>query len=138
MSRARVVIVAFAVVGTLVSAYLTWLHYSGSLALCLGVGGCEAVQASRYSTIGPVPVALVGLVGFAGILTAAMVYALGRGAALTALFALSLGATVYVAYLTYVEIFVLGAVCPWCVSVAVCAMAVLLLAVREIVIGPAD
>ncbi len=123
-----------AAIGTLVSAYLTWVHYSGNLALCIGVGGCEAVQTSRFSMIGAIPIALVGLGGFVAILAVALLR-LRDGApawADTALFGLSVAATIYVAYLTYVELFVLGAVCPWCVTVAVCAALVLALVSLEL------
>ena len=136
MSVSRLLAVAFAAVGTLVSAYLTWVHYSGSLALCIGVGGCEAVQTSRYSSLGPIPVALVGLLGFAAILAVAVAHARGAAWSLTPLFALSLAATLYVAYLTYIEVFVLGAICPWCVAVAVCSVAVFALALRDLLTQP--
>jgi uncharacterized membrane protein len=132
VSVSRLLALALAAAGTLVSAYLTWVHYSGSLALCIGVGGCEAVQTSRYSTIGPIPVALVGLAGFVAILAAAIAHARGAAWSLTPLFALSLAATLYVAYLTYVEVFVLGAICPWCVAVAVCSVGVFALALRDL------
>ncbi len=132
----RIGVVVLAAIGTLVSAYLTWVHYSGSLALCVGVGGCEAVQTSRFSMLGPVPVALIGLVGMAAILGVAVVRlrsdAPWTG---TALFGLSLAATGYVAYLTYVELFVLGAVCPWCVSVAVVSVAIFALTAWELLAG---
>ncbi|MHB8631543.1 MAG: vitamin K epoxide reductase family protein [Candidatus Limnocylindria bacterium] len=130
----RVATVALAALGTAVSAYLTWVHYSGSLALCAGAGGCETVQASRYSMAGPVPVAVIGLVGLATI-TAVSAWRLDRAApvwALTALFGLSLAATLYVAYLTYVELFVIRAVCPWCASVAMATVAVLVLTLSEL------
>ena len=58
----RVATAVLAAIGTPIAGYLTWVHYSGSLALCVGAGGCEAVQASRYSMVGPVPVAVLGLV----------------------------------------------------------------------------
>jgi len=132
----RLLVIAFAALGTLVSAYLTWVHYSGSLALCIGVGGCEAVQTSRYSSLGPVPVALVGLAGFVAILGVAIAHARGADWSLTPLFALSLAATLYVAYLTYVEVFVLGAICPWCVAVAVCSVGVFALALRDLLTQP--
>lgn len=126
MTRAAAVVVAG--IGALVSAYLTWVHYSGDLALCIGVGGCEAVQTSRFSVVGTVPVALIGLAGFVAILAVALARLRHDAAwADTALFGLSLAATLYVAYLTYIELFVLGAVCPWCVAVALCAAIVLAL-----------
>ena len=136
MSVSRLLALAFAFVGTLVSAYLTWVHYSGNLALCIGVGGCEAVQTSRFSMLGPVPVALVGLAGFVAILAIAIPHARGAAWSLTPLFGLSLAATLYVAYLTYVEVFMLGAICPWCVAVAVCSVGVFALALRELLTPP--
>lgn len=123
----------FAAVGTAVSAYLVWIHYSGSLALCIGVGGCEAVQTSRYAMVGDLPVATIGLGGFVAILAVAVARSVSDHPWLDlALFGLSLAATAYVGYLTYVEVFVLGAICPWCVTVAVCAVAVFVLAARDL------
>jgi uncharacterized membrane protein len=120
--------------GAVISAYLTWVHYSGNLALCIGVGGCEAVQGSRFAVAGDVPVALIGLGGFALILALAVLRLLRQPPvwADTAIFALSTAATLYVAYLTYIELFVLGAVCPWCVAVAVCSVLVLALVSVEL------
>ena len=132
MRPSHIAIVALASAGTLVSAYLTWVHYSGSLALCIGVGGCEAVQTSRFSMVGPVPVALIGLAGFAVMLVAAIDLARGADRWLVVLFGSSLAACLYTGYLTYLELFVLGAICPWCVSVAVCAVLIFALAAREV------
>lgn len=123
-----------AAIGALISAYLTWVHYSGNLALCIGVGGCETVQSSRFAVAGGVPVALIGLAGFTLILALAVLRlrATSPAWAETAIFALSVAATLYVAYLSYVELFVLGAVCPWCVAVALCAALVLTLVSVEL------
>ena len=127
----------FALLGTAISAYLTWVHYSGSLALCIGVGGCEAVQTSRYAMVGELPVAAIGLGGFVAILAVALArVALDHAWLDLALFGLSLAASLYVAYLTYIEIFVLGAICPWCVTAAVCAVAVFVLAARDLLSPP--
>lgn len=131
MRRAVAVISA---IGAVVSAYLTWVHYSGNLALCIGVGGCESVQGSRYAIAGGVPVALIGLGGFALIFALAVLRLRETRPmwADTAIFALSVAATIYVSYLTYIELFVIGAVCPWCVAVAVCAVLVLALVSVEL------
>lgn len=126
MKRAAAIVAA---IGALVSLYLTWVHYSGDLALCIGVGGCEAVQTSRFAVVGGIPVALVGLTGFVAMFVLALIR-LREGAPVwadTALFGLSVAGALYVGYLTYIELFVLGAVCPWCVAVAVCAALVLAL-----------
>jgi uncharacterized membrane protein len=130
---ARTAAVALALVGTAVSAYLTWLHYSGSLALCLGIGGCEIVQTSRYAMVGDVPVALVGLAGSVAMLAFAVARLGSAEPRLDLiLFGLALAGTGYVAYLTYVELFVLEAVCPWCVIVALCTVGIFALVARDV------
>ena len=130
---ARHVAAFFAAVGTGVSAYLTWVHYSGSLALCVGAGGCEVVQASRYAMVGVLPVAAIGLGGFSAILGVALARLQWDHPWLDlSMFGLSLAATLYVTYLTYIELFVLGAICPWCATAAACAVAVFVLAARDL------
>ena len=47
-------------VGMLVSAYLTWVHWGGSKALCSGIGDCETVNNSAYAVVAGIPVALLG------------------------------------------------------------------------------
>jgi uncharacterized membrane protein len=130
----RAATVAVAAAGAAVSAYLTWVHYSGELALCIGVGGCETVQASRYSMVGAVPVAVIGLVGLAAIaaLAAWRLRPDPPAWTLTALFGSSLAATLYVGYLTYLELFVIRAICPWCASVAIATVLAFVLTVREL------
>jgi uncharacterized membrane protein len=126
---------ALAALGLGVSAYLTWVHYSGNLALCAGSGGCEAVQASRYSELGGVPVALLGLGLYVGLLALGAWRAVARDApplVPLALFGLALAGTLYSAYLTYLELFVIHAVCPWCVSSALLVTAIWLLSIGEV------
>lgn len=130
MTRARLALVGVAGGGAVLSAYLTWIHWSGQLALCLGAGGCEAVQASRFATVGPLPVAAIGLAGFMALLSAAVLWTAEREWIGSVAFSLALGATLYVGYLSYVEVFVIGAICPWCVAVALCALASLVLVVQ--------
>jgi uncharacterized membrane protein len=106
-----------------VSAYLTYSHYVDEPTICAGIGSCETVQTSEYSEVAGVPVALMGL----GYFVAIAVLALARLADIPAAldwgtpvaFTMALAGTAFVSYLTYVELFVINAVCPWCVSVAV-------------------
>jgi uncharacterized membrane protein len=84
--------------------------------------------------VGDIPVALVGLGGYVAILAVAAARVWRPSPSLDlALFALSLAATAYVAYLSYVEVFVIGAICPWCVSVAICSVVIFALVARELV-----
>ena len=57
--RQRAAIV-LALVGSILAGYLTWVHYDASALVC-GLGNCHTVQASEFATIGPFPVALLGL-----------------------------------------------------------------------------
>lgn len=108
----RCVAVAVALLGIALSAYLLYVRESGSRLACL-TGGCETVQASSYSEVLGVPVALLGLLGYAGM--AALALARGELARL-AQAALALAALGFAVYLFYVQLFVLHAVCAWCVG----------------------
>ena len=84
--------------------------------MCVGGGGgCETVQASRYATVAGVPVAVLGIAGYASLLVSAVM----RGEAGVYLgFMISLVGTLFSAYLTYLEVFVIHAICQWCVASA--------------------
>ena len=130
----RLTALALALVGTAISAYLTWVHYSGQLALCLGAGGCETVQASQYAELGGFPVATIGLAAFVAV-TALTVLRLRADPAvwtLTGLFGLTLAGTLFAMYLTSLELFVIGAICPWCVAVDSAMVALFVIALIEL------
>jgi uncharacterized membrane protein len=127
---------ALAVLGTAIAGYLTWVHYSGRLALCTGAGGCETVQASRYAVVAGVPVALLGLLAYLGLLLVTG-WRVRAGLAtpngvMLALFGLALAGVLYSAYLTYLELFVIHAICPWCASSAAIMAAIFVLACWEL------
>jgi uncharacterized membrane protein len=112
--------------GLAIAAYLTYVHYRGLHPLCFAHGGCEQVQTSSYAKLAGVPVATIGLVGYAAILAAL----LARGeAALFAVVALTVGGWAFSAYLTYRELFTIHAICQWCVGSAVIMTALATLAV---------
>ncbi len=125
---------ALALVGAAISAYLTWVHYSGQLALCLGVGGCETVQSSRYAEIAGLPVATVGLCAFAAVTALAALRLRADAAAwtLTGLFGITLAGSMFAGYLTYLELFVIHAVCPWCVVVDSAMVALFVITLLEL------
>jgi len=114
--RLDVAIGVVALVGLGIAAYLTYVHYAGLHPLCLASGGCEKVQSSHWSKLGGIPVATIGLVGYAAIL--ALLFVPGEaglaGCALVAL--VGFGFSVY---LTWVELFRIHAICQWCVASAV-------------------
>ena len=133
-AKPRVVLLALAVLGGLISAYLTWTHFAGLTPVCTGSGeGCETVQSSRYASILGIPVALLGLVAYGGLVFSAILW---REAGVYLGFLISLVGTLFSAYLTYLEIFVIGALCQWCLaSAAIMPLALICtaLAVRTLV-----
>lgn len=116
-AKLRAAAAALCVAGIGVAGYLTWIHYADLDTLCVGGGGgCERVQSSDYAELAGVPVSLLGLIGYVTI-GAALIVGGERGRLAAAFLALvGFGFSVY---LTYVELFVLEAVCQWCVASAV-------------------
>ena len=102
-----------ALAGVAVAGYLTWAHYSGGSVVCVSGGGCETVQESKYAEIAGVPVALLGLVAYTAILGLVVWDSpWGRLGAAT----LALVGLLFSAYLLVLQLFVIDAVCVWCVA----------------------
>lgn len=119
-----------AVIGVGVAGYLTYIHYNMSVLICTPGGGCDTVQNSRYAAIGAVPVAVLGLLMYLGLLALGFVRRTQRDLyepASMAAFAIALGGVAYAAYLTYLEIYVIHAICEWCVSSAIITFLIMLL-----------
>jgi uncharacterized membrane protein len=122
--------------GLFISAYL-YLYKIGRIGtLACGTGGCETVQASQWSRIAGVEVALIGVVGYAALLLvslAALQPALvGRRWPAALLAMLAAAGFAFTAYLTYLELFVIHAVCRWCMGSAAIIMAILAAALLEL------
>jgi uncharacterized membrane protein len=114
--RLLIAIAVLSLIGICVAGYLTYTHYEGLNVVCLSSGGCETVQKSVYSKLAGVPVAVLGLAGYSGILfSLAIRNELGRVAG----FGIALIGFLFSMYLTYREIFTIKAICQWCVSSAV-------------------
>jgi uncharacterized membrane protein len=110
--RLRTAAIACCALGLAIAGYLTYVHYAGIAPVCEIAHGCEKVQSSRWSELAGVPVALLGLLGYAGILAALFV---PGEAGLTAAAGQALVGAGFSAYLTYREVFTLQAICIWCV-----------------------
>jgi uncharacterized membrane protein len=115
-ARLRTAAIACCALGLAIAGYLTYVHYAGISPVCEIAHGCEKVQSSRWSAVAGVPVALLGLLGYAGILAALLV---PGETALTAAAGQALVGAGFSAYLTYREVFTLQAICIWCVISAV-------------------
>jgi len=110
--------------GLFVAAYLTYIETQSVQAFCGPIGDCNAVQTSPYARVwGILPVGLLGAAGYIAILAA---WWCGRQRwgwlstyAPVALFGMALFGTIFSVYLTYLELFIIKAVCIWCISSAI-------------------
>jgi uncharacterized membrane protein len=111
-----------AISGLAISIYMFIFKVSNIDAMCLGNSGCSTVNASPYSEIYGVPVAAVGFIGFLAIIVTLILenhvsFFEENGPLLE--FGMGLAGVVYSAYLTYLEFYVIHAVCPFCVASAI-------------------
>ena len=126
--RHRQAIALLALVGLFVALYL-WLHALGfGGPIKCGTGGCDTVQTSPWAVFLGLPVAFYGVVGYGAIFVVALV-ALRPPALLerkwnVVLAGLATGGVLFTAYLTYLELFVIHAICRWCVGSAVIITAI--------------
>jgi len=136
-------IALLALIGLFVAVYLLLYHLGFYGALVCGTGKCEVVQTSQYARFLGQPVPLWGVLWYAGVLVLAF---LGLGAGdggrrvVEVLLALAVtGGLLFSIYLTAVELFILHAVCMWCVISAILTLMIFALAMpwRALRRGPA-
>lgn len=103
--------IVVALAGVALAAYLTYVHYQPQALICTTGGGCETVQQSKYAVLAGIPVAVLGLAAW----TAALVLAIWDSElARTLLLAIALVALAFAVYLVVLQLFVIDAICTWC------------------------
>ena len=113
----RQVISVLTVLGIFVAGYLTWSHFSGEPVYCGESNSCELVNSSRFAYLGPIPVALIGLIGYLIILMLSLIPPQeDRQWPLLLIFGGALIGVLLQWYLFYIEVAVLRAICYWCVT----------------------
>lgn len=133
--RRSAIVAALALAGTAVATYLTVVHYAGGEPVCAVSHGCQTVQESKYAELAGIPVALLGLLGYVAILASLLVR--GEAGRLIRV-GLTAGGVAFSAYLTYLELFVIDAICQWCVASAVIMTALLIVAIADFLAPPAE
>jgi uncharacterized membrane protein len=127
-SRPSLITLGLALVGLAIAGYLTWAHYQHDALVC-GLGDCETVQASKYSELAGMPIALLGAGMFAAVMGLVVVRtwrpAVADLASVSIIF-MTLTGVLYYAYLTWIEIFELEAICQWCVLSSVMTVGILI------------
>ncbi len=120
-----------ALAGVAISAYLTVAYYSGAAPACGGVGDCYTVLESKYASLYGVPLSVFGLAFYAGLLIGGLA-AVGLDVVPAplrrALLAMAVGGVAMSLYLTAIELFVVDAICPYCVASGVIIVVTLVMA----------
>jgi uncharacterized membrane protein len=108
----RLAVAGLAMAGAAVAAYLTYTRYAETAIACT-TGGCEAVQSSDYAELLGVPVAVLGLLAYVLLLgTAFFTLELARLAGAV----VAVSGALFAAYLLFAQLFLIDAICQWCVA----------------------
>jgi uncharacterized membrane protein len=118
----RILMYAAALIGLVDSIYLTYVKLTHQQAFCGGYGGCETVATSSYASISGIPIAILGGLAYLAIIF--LIYSQKWGGifeqyAPMVIFGMTLAGFLYSLFLTWVEVAVLRAICPYCVVSAV-------------------
>jgi len=130
------IVAALALAGVFVGLYLT-LYKLGIIGeLTCSIGSCETVNTSKWSTLAGIPVAAWGVLFYIDVFAIAMV---GTSARLEENIAISIAlvaqaafGVIFSAWLTYLELFVIDAICIWCVGSALIVTAILIVSVLDL------
>ena len=135
--------IVLAVIGLLVATYMTIYKWTNNNAMCLGSGDCGTVNASKYSEVNGIPVALVGFLGYASILGVLvlekrkvfMAEFFEENATLLT-FGLALTGFLFTLWLIYVEVALIKALCPFCLTSQVVMTIIFILSIIRLVRQP--
>jgi uncharacterized membrane protein len=119
--RLDLLTLALTVAGIALAGYLTIVHYRANLLVC-GISSCHTVQASKYAVFLGIPVALLGLamyVALAGLALLRLRRPARADQATYAVFLLAFAGLLFSGYLTAIELWVINAICQWCVVSAI-------------------
>ena len=137
INKIRWISVVLVIVGLLDSIYLAWLKFANATAACGNIGDCESVNSSPYAEVAGIPIALFGAGAYLLMLILLIIeprYEFWRANASLGIFGISLAGVLYSAYLTYVEIAILHAICPFCVLSAIILVALLTMSIKKILV----
>ena len=131
--------IALVIIGLLVSAWMTIYKFTNNPNMCAGSGACEAVNTSRYSEINNIPVAIIGVGGYGALLVILLLerrpgFIKQNGTMI--FFALSLLGFLFTVYLVFVEIVLIKAFCPFCVTSQVAMTLIFILSVVRLIKQP--
>jgi uncharacterized membrane protein len=131
--------IALTIIGLFVAIYMTIYKVTSNDSMCIGSKDCAVVNASRYSEINGIPVAVLGVLGYSAILA---LFLLERKSGFfnqngtMILFGLTLTGFLFTAYLVFVEIALIKAFCPFCITSQVAMTLLFILSVIRLIKQP--
>jgi uncharacterized membrane protein len=137
--RIRQIMIALTIIGLLVSIYMTIYKLTDNDSMCIGNSGCSVVNASRYSEVNGIPVALIGVGGYLAILAILFLDqrpGFFRENGTMILFGLSLVGFLFTLYLIFVEIVLIRALCPFCLTSQAVMTIIFILSVTRLIQQP--
>lgn len=126
------------VAGLVVAIYLTYVETSQVEAVCGPIGDCNTVQQSQYAFLfGFIPIGLIGIIGYLLIITSWLVKSITGNKKIKNFISLGIWlmawfGVLFSIYLTFLEPFVIGATCMWCITSAVVMTLILLASTTSI------
>lgn len=133
----RSIMMVLSIIGLVDSLYLYIIKITNNKNLCLqGIGDCWSVNISRFSEIAGVPISLLGAGAYLTLII--LIFLEGRYSFFEQnspllIFGITLFGVIYSLYLTYIEIYVIKAICPFCVISAVVMVFLFALAISHLV-----
>jgi uncharacterized membrane protein len=131
--------IALVIVGLLVSIYMTIYKVTSNDSMCLGSGDCSTVNASIYSEVNNIPVAAIGILGYLAILGVLFFEnrnSFFRQNGTLMIFGMALTGFIFTVWLIYVEVALLKAICPFCVTSQVAMTLIFIMAVIRLIKNP--
>ncbi len=130
---------ALTIIGLLVSIYMTIFKITSNDKMCIGSKDCSVVNASIYSEVNGIPVAVIGVAGYLALLAVQWLerkpgFFQENGSMV--FFALSVTGFLFTLYLIYVEIVLIKAYCPFCITSQVTMTLIFILSVIRLIKQP--
>ena len=131
--------IALTILGLLVSIYMTIYKFTDNQSMCIGSKGCDVVNHSRYSEVSGIPVAALGVGGYAAILAVLLLEKRNkffRQNGTMLFFGLSVTGFLFIVWLIYVEIALIQALCPFCLISQVVMTIIFIISVIRLIRQP--
>ncbi len=123
MGKLRLLVLTLSSIGIILSVYLTYTHITlDETSFCLTGGGCDIIKSSAFSRIYGVPVPVLGLIGYL-IIWILTLLRFDRSK-IKLIYFISVVGLSFSIYLTYIEFFILKAVCSFCIISAIVMLSI--------------